>query len=163
MNFLAWAVGTWRDGAWREGTWEAYATRVTGSFGGPWKKKHKKAQEQELARFKEEQLELRALIERAVDPIREEKPAVVVTMESPELVTIAPAKAEPVRAAPVKIPVPPQFDAQMVVTEIRAVLTRIEIKIQEVQTKKAFSDWLAAVELKDARRKREEEFLLMMV
>lgn len=127
--------------------------------------KPRKSKQREFRDERREREELRALVERAVDPIRA-KSAQVVQTESEDG---EPGIAIVTRTRQTAVPVPPSFSVAEVAAMVAAALERAGIEARRVATENAKRKAIAALEaaIKERqyrilKRRREEEILLLM-
>ena len=127
--------------------------------------KPRKSKQREFRDERREREELRALVARAVDPIRA-KSAQVVQTESEDG---EPGIAIVTRTRQTAVPVPPSFDVAEVAAMVSAALSRAGIEARRVASEQARRKAVAALEaaIKERqyrilRRRRDEEILLLM-
>ena len=127
--------------------------------------KPRKSKQREFRDERREREELRALVARAVDPIRA-KSAQVVQTESDDG---EPGIAIVTRTRQTAVPVPPSFNVAEVAAMVSAALARAGIEARRVASEQARRRAVAALEaaIKERqyrilRRRRDEEILLLM-
>lgn len=128
-----------------------------GGYGPPQKRKQREFDDE-----RQDRDELKALINRLVEPAKDAESAQV--MASEEGVAVLPKGGEAFA-----IPIPPQFDAAEVTRMVSEALERIGVEVRKARNKAARARARAILEqlmreqaARVAKRRREEEWLLLM-
>ena len=111
------------------------------------RREKQKKRDESFEQYKQEQKALRDLIEQAVEPIKEKEVTVVDDGEKVEILLDS--------RPPIVMPSLPQFDAQDVVREVMSVLQDMQIQAKHMAIAQARV-------AKIMRRRRDDEFLLLM-
>lgn len=127
--------------------------------GRRWTKKQIRERDRKLEQEKQEKLELRRMLERALDPVKDEEKVDVVTVDD-AVVVIPPKKA------PVAVELPKGIDLREMSREIGRILE--DAKVDAERTRKAKAVKIAREAIENAarqktRRRKQDEFLMLMM